>query len=113
MLVVVAVVVAGTTAISLTLGALAAKDLARAVSVGYYVAGAGVLIGCFVLGSRGPLRADWGPEGRPSGMFLPQGVRRASSDERRETIRNSLLLFVFGIGLVALGAIIDPTRHLV
>jgi hypothetical protein len=111
------VVVVGFTAVAaLVLGALAGADLLRALAVGFYCVGAAVLVGSFVIGVRGPLRPEWG-EGEdgqapvPRGGILPRAVRRATPDERSDSKRNSIGLFLFGLALVLIGAGFDPTRH--
>ena len=101
--------------VSLVIGALAGANLLRAEAVGFYVAGAAVLLGSFVIGVRGPLRPEW-EEGKEGVMpatrgFFPRSVRRATSDERSESKRNSVGLFVFGIALIFIGSGFDPTRH--
>jgi len=114
--VLVAVVVSLTAVVSLVIGALDGANLLRALAVGFYVAGVAVLIGSFVIGVRGPLRPEWeedrdGPSSGVRGGFLPRSVRRATSDERSESKRNSFGLFLFGLALVFIGAGFDPTRH--
>ena len=98
------------------IGALDGANLLRALAVGFYVAGAAVLIGSFVIGVRGPLRPEWGEERDPHGLsirgsFLPRSVRRATPEERSDSKRNSFGLFLFGLALVFIGAGFDPTRH--
>jgi hypothetical protein len=116
----VAVVVGFTAVASLILGALDHADLLRALAVGFYVVGAAVLICSFVIGVRGPLRPEWGdrkdgelpaPRGGLAGGILPRAVRRATGDERSDSKRNSIGLFLFGIALVLIGTGFDPTRH--
>jgi len=122
----VAVVVGFTALVSLVLGALDGADLLRAEAVGFYVAGAAVLIGSFVIGVRGPLRPEWGEEKEGSmpaargglspsrslaSSVFPRSVRRATPDERGDSKRNSIGLFVLGIALIFIGAGFDPTRH--
>jgi hypothetical protein len=116
-----AVVIGLTAAVSLILGALAHASLERALADGFYVAGAVVLIGSFVLGMRGPLRAEWGDADQPPpdpgelparrGGLMPRAIRKTTPDERTEARRNSLALFVLGIALVFIGAGFDPSRH--
>ncbi len=116
-----AVVLGGTAAISGALGALAGTSILHALAVGFYLVGAGILFGSLALGSRGPTRADRSAEGDPP--FLPLGPipilprgrrsrRKATPEERRESRRISLGLFVFGLLLVLVGAALDPTRRL-
>jgi hypothetical protein len=111
------VIFALTSVISVTIGALAHANLQRALAVGFYVAGAAVLVGCFVLGLRGPLRADWGDGAQPEmplprrGVVMPRRVRKATPDERTESKRNSLALFALGIVLIVIAASFDPKRR--
>ena len=113
-----AVVVVATAAISVSLGALAHRNLAHSLGVGYYVAGCGALVATLGFGFRGPNRKEYGE--RSAGQVFsfggfggPRRVRRTTAEERSESRRNSLLFFAFGIVLIAIGAAIDPTRSLV
>jgi hypothetical protein len=121
---VIAAIVVGVTAVaSLVIGALAGAGLLRSLAVGFYAAGAGILIVSFVIGVRGPLRPEWeeSQEGEraisvagtmsPTRGFFPRSVRRATPEERSDSKRNSFGLFLFGIALVFIGAGFDPTRH--
>lgn len=110
-------VVAITAAVSLLFGALAHASLERALADGFYVAGSAVLIGSFVLGVRGPLRADWGdvddrpvPQMARGGMFTRK-IRRSTPDERTEARRNSVALFALGLVLLIIGGAFDPSRR--
>jgi hypothetical protein len=105
--------VGGTVAVSLALGALAHASLLRSLAVGFYVVAAGILVGSFVFGVRGPLRPDWGADaqGQPRRGIIPRAIRRATSDERVESKRNSLALFALGVVFVLIGAVFDPTRR--
>lgn len=116
------VVVAATAALSAAVGALAHRNIAHSLAVGYYVVGVGALIGCFVFGLRGPMRRELpDQDSAPSGQSLwlgrgptsPRKLRRTTAEERSEARRNSLLLFAFGILLLVIGTAIDPTRKLV
>jgi hypothetical protein len=119
---VVAVLVCGTAAISVVLGALAGKSLSHSLAIGFYLVGAGVLFCSLALGSRGPMRTDRSVEedepvavGGFMGLArLPLGrrsLRKASPEERSESRRASLGLFVLGLLLVLLGTAFDPARH--
>ena len=108
--------VAVTALVSLVLGALAHASLERAEADGFYIVGVAVLIGSFVLGIRGPMRADWGDvSDEPAmpairgGMF-PRRIRKSTPEERVEARRNSLALFALGIVLIIIGGLFDPTR---
>ncbi|HEY3550784.1 MAG TPA: hypothetical protein VGK69_07015 [Gaiellaceae bacterium] len=119
--VIVAVLVGGTAAISVALGALAGKNLSHALAVGFYLVGAGVLFGSLALGSRGPMRADRNfeddnttivptPIGPPR-LFSRRSLRKATPEERSDARRASLGLFVLGLLLILLGTAFDPSRH--
>jgi hypothetical protein len=115
-----AVLVGLTGSLSLVLGALAHANLAHALAVGFYLAGAFVLVGSFVVGLRGPLRAEWG-EGQEPEMarelpvvrpgFVPRVIRRTTLTERADSRRNSIALVAVGVLLVLIGAGFDPSRN--
>lgn len=110
-----AVIIGLTSATALAIGALAHASLLRALADGFYVAGVAVLIGSFVLGLRGPVRAEWG-EGqeetvRRGGMLMPRVIRRTTVDERTEARQNSLAFFALGLALILIGAGFDPSRR--
>ena len=119
--VIVALLVGGTAAVSVALGALAGTSLLRSLAVGYYLVGAGVLLGSLALGSRGPMRADRSVEDDRApvvpvlgGLHTVRGrrnLRKATPEERRESRRSSLGLFVLGLLIVLLGTAFDPSRH--
>lgn len=101
-----------TIVVSLLLGALAGSNLLRAVATGCYVVGVAILIGSFAMGVRGPLRAEWGEEAQRGLMPLPRGVRRASSEERGDSKRNSVGLFLLAMAFLLIGVGFDPSRNL-
>ncbi|HZS30656.1 MAG TPA: hypothetical protein VFA37_05320 [Gaiellaceae bacterium] len=123
LVVILAVVLGGTAAISASIGALAGKNVPHALAVGYYLVGAGVLFASLAIGSRGPMRADRDAEEeiRPSPLGILGGMvvrsrnrrslRKATPEERRESRLTSMGLFVFGLFVVMLGAAIDPSRR--
>lgn len=104
-----AAIVAATVVVSLLLGLAAGASAARSVAVGFYVAGALLLVGCFVVGARGPLRGVSG-EGETVPLFGAKRVRRATSDERMEASVTAILLFAAGLVLVVLGSVFDPSH---
>jgi hypothetical protein len=109
-----AIVIGGTAAVSAAIGALSGKSIAHALATGYYVAGAAVLVGSFVMGSRGPWRSEVEDVEMGTGTLRPRvrrKRRKATSQERMESKRTSVGLFILGIGLVLLGALVDPTRR--
>ena len=117
------VIFALTSIVSLIIGVLVHASLERSIAIGFYIAGSGVLVGCFIFGLKGPVRADYGtsehPEqplgGQPSvptrSILLPRSIRRATPEERAESKRNSVALFVLGIVLIVIAAAFDPRRR--
>jgi hypothetical protein len=99
--------------VSVIIGALAGSSLLRAAATGCYIVGVAILIASFGMGVRGPLRAEWGEEGQPRGLVpLPRGVRRASGEERSDSKRNSVGLFLLGMVFLLIGIGFDPSRQL-
>jgi hypothetical protein len=110
------VIAALTAAVSVVLGALAHARQERALAGGGYIVGVAILVGSFVLGVRGPLRADWGDvtdQPRPGmlGGGFRRRVRASTPEERVEARRNSLALFGLGIVFIVIGGLVDPTRR--
>jgi hypothetical protein len=104
-----AAVLGATVVMSVILGLLAGSSIGRSVAIGLYVAGAVALLGCFVMGARGPLRGT-GSAGENTPLLGARKVRRATSDERTEASRTAVLLFALGLVLVVLGSVIDPAH---
>ena len=101
------VVAGGTAVLALLLGLLAGSSIARALSVGWYVAGCVLLISGFFVANRGPSR----PQGEGWNPFSTQRwVRWATPDEQRDALSFSALLVIMGLVLIVLGAVAD-TRH--
>ena len=109
-----AIVVAVTAGIAAVLGALAHRNLAHSVAVGFYILGCCALVGTIGFGLRGPNRKEYDerPEGQSSFLRIPRRVRRTTAEERSEGRRNALLFFAFGFILIVIGAAIDPARSL-
>lgn len=99
-----------TVTVSVAIGLIIGSGLARSVSVGLYVAGVALLVGCFVVGARGPLRGV-----NRSGETVPalgaRRVRRATGDERSDSVQTALFLFGLGLALVVVAALIDPAHQ--
>jgi hypothetical protein len=98
-----------TLAVSVLLGLATHGNILRSMAVGLYLAGAVLLGGCFVIGARGPLRGQ-SREGETVSILGASRVRRATGDERSESARTAILLFVLGLSLVILGSLIDPAH---
>jgi len=124
--VIVAVALGGTAAISAALGALSRSSVLHALAVGYYVVGVALLIGCFVVGVRGPWRRtssgdDEEPLAMPPSMMgalfgsgtprRRRSMRKVTPEERREARLTSVGLFALALLLVVVGAAIDPSRR--
>jgi hypothetical protein len=104
------VLFAATVVLSLLLGVAAGAGAEQSVSVGLYVLGAVLLLGCFVFGVRGPLRGA-SSTGEPTSILSARRLRTATPDERNESTRLALLLFVLGLAIVVIGSAIDPTHQ--
>lgn len=102
-------ILAGTVAVSALLGLAAGASVARSIAVGLYVVGSVFLVGCFVVGARGPLRGS-GQRGENVPVVGARRLRRATQDERTESSRTAILLFVLGLTLVILGSLLDPAH---
>ena len=100
----------GTVALSVVIGVAAGSSVARSVSVGLYLAGAALLVGCFVVGARGPLRGV-SQTGETVPILGARRMRRATGDERSDSVQIAILLFALGLGLVVVGALIDPAHR--
>ena len=92
------------------LGLLFGSGLSRAISLGYYGVGCFLLVAGFFVGNRGPLRVKRETGSGPFGMFGTRVMRRATLQEREETINNSAVFVALGIALIILGVIAD-TRY--
>lgn len=102
-------IVVGTGVVAGVIGVASGHGLLRSIAVGLYIAGACLLVGCFVMGARGPLRGV-GAHGETTGALGARGVRRATEDERTDAARTSLLLFGLGIAVIVIAVLIDPAH---
>jgi hypothetical protein len=102
------------------LGALASGGaVGRWVSVAYYIVGAFLLVLGFFAGMRGPLRPRGSDEGADpvTGLFgmgiATRGARRATDDERRDTLATAAIFLVVGLWLIVLGILVDGSADVV
>jgi hypothetical protein len=101
-----------TVVLSLGFGALAHASLSRSIAIGLYLVGSVILIFGFFVGNRGPFRHE--QEDNETGYSLiPRGVRKASVEERKESISISVLFVVLGLGLIVLGVVSDSSHRLI
>ena len=98
-----------TVVLSLAFGAVSGAPLARSIAIGLYLIGAVILIFGFFVGNRGPWRHEQGDEGF---SILPRGVRRATAQERKESVSLSVLFIALGFGLIILGVLSDSAHSL-
>jgi len=106
-----------TAAVSL-LGALAAgASPGRALATGFYLVGAFLMIAGVLSGARGPLRAAGTSDRAPALTLFGFGVtaralRKASHEERHDTLVTAVLFLGLGLALVAVGVAADPNVEL-
>jgi hypothetical protein len=104
-----ATVLAADVVISLLLGLAAGAGAERSISVGLYVLGVLLLVGCFVFGVRGPLRGV-GSTGETTPVLGARRIRTATAEERTESTRTAIALFLAGIVVVVVASVVDPTH---
>jgi hypothetical protein len=79
-------------------------DVSRSLAIGYYLVGAGLLIGGFFVGNRGPVRAK---RNQPIPMFGSRFVRWATAEELDEAINTSAVYVSLGFALILIGVLAD------
>jgi hypothetical protein len=94
----------GTALISLIAAAMLGSDVSRSLAIGFYAAGACLLIGGFFVGNRGPVRAK---RNQPIPLFGSRFVRWATAEEQAEAINTSAVYVSLGFGLILLGVLAD------
>ena len=99
--------------VSAILGLILGASLSRSVSLGYYLAGCFLLIAGFFVGNRGPLRSKREPGGGGFGLLGPRVLRRATHEEREETINTSAVFIALGLVLIFLGVFADDRYRLI
>ena len=98
-----------TVVLSLAFGAISGGSLTRSIAIGLYLIGAVILIFGFFVGNRGPWRHEHGEGGW---SILPRGIRRATTEERKESMNISVLFIALGFGLIILGVLSDSSHNL-
>jgi hypothetical protein len=102
------VAVAVVAALSAVGGLAFGTGLARAVSLGFYVVGAFLLVGGLFFGNRGPVRLRSLPG--EEGVFGVGGKRRlrwATREEQEDALATSALYVLLGVILVVVGVVVD------
>ena len=106
-----------TAALSLLAGLAAGGSLARALATGFYLVGAFLMIAGLLSGVRGPMRSVGTSDRAPAltlfGLGLTaRGLRRATHEERHDTLFTAVLFLGLGLVLVAVGVAADPNVEL-
>jgi hypothetical protein len=98
--------------VTVPIGLLSSAGVNRAVSLGFYIVGAFLVVLGFLGGSRGPLRSanDYTHD---TALERGRRLRRATPDERQDSMNSAALMIAIGLVLVALGVIIDSRFTLV
>ncbi len=107
------VLLVGTAAVSggfaLLVGLAVGAGASRSVSLAWYLVGAAVAVGGFLIGNRGPARLSGGQGWSPI-SFQGRMLRWATADEQEESINISAVLVALGFVLIVLGVVVD-TRY--
>jgi hypothetical protein len=93
-----------TALISLFAAFMLDADLSRSLAIGFYLVGAGLLIGGFFVGNRGPVRAK---RNQPIPVFGTRFVRWATPEELDEAINTSAVYVSLGFALILVGVVAD------
>jgi hypothetical protein len=101
---------AGTGVVSLAIGLLVGAGVTRSLSVGFYIAGASLLIFGFFVGNRGPVRVKGDPGFGMFGVFQNRQLRWATGSEQFESLSLSVVFVALGLVLIILGIVTD-TRY--
>jgi hypothetical protein len=90
------------------LGLALGTPLPRAISLGFYLMGAFLLVAGFFMGNRGHarLRGEPGDEGL-WGLGRKRGVRLATSEEHADATATTTILITLGFILIVFGVIAD------
>ena len=102
-----------TAAAALLLGLAFGASSARSLSLGFYVAGAFLLVAGFFMGNRGPVRLQGQPGAEGLwGFGSGRRVRWATPDEREEAINLSAVFVALGFVLILVGVAADSRYSL-
>lgn len=98
----------GVVVLAILAGLVLGAPLSRAISVGFYLVGAFLLVAGFFMGNRGPtrLRGEPGEEG-VWGLGRRRGVRLATAEERADAVSATGVFITLGFILIVIGVIAD------
>jgi hypothetical protein len=105
-LVILGALAAITAAISVVVGFAVGSDLSKTLAIGFYLAGAALLMGGFFVGNRGPVRAS---RDQAIPIIGARFVRWATREELEDTLNASGVYVSLGFALILLGVIADST----
>jgi hypothetical protein len=113
-----AVTAAVVAAVGALIGVVTGTATGRAVSVGYYLVGALLIVLGFFAGNRGPLRPRRTDDDEPvAGLFglglARRGARRASGEEQQDALATAAIFLGVGAWLILLGVIADGSVKVV
>jgi len=95
---------------ALPAGLLAHASLNRAISLGFYLVGALLVVIGFAGGSRGPYRSDPPVDG--GSIRFGRRLRRATVAELNETMSVAAIVIAIGLALLVIGIAIDDRQKL-
>jgi sulfite exporter TauE/SafE len=91
-------------ATAVPVGLLTHGSLNRAVSLGFYILGAFLVVIGFAGGTRGPFRSA-AEDHEP--VRLGRRLRRATLEELNETMNIAAIVVVIGVVLLVIGVVVD------
>jgi hypothetical protein len=101
---VLAALAAAAAVVSLITALVLGADVSRSLALGFYLAGAALLVAGFFVGNRGPVRAK---RNQPIPIFGSRFVRWATPEELEETINTSAVYVSLGFALILIGVLAD------
>ena len=109
-------IAAPTAVFSALIGLAAGTAVTDALATGFYIVGALIMVVGVLSGVRGPLRSESVSDtdaGSVLGLgFGPRRLRKATDEERRDSVSTAVLFLVLGFVLVAFGVVADSEVEL-
>jgi hypothetical protein len=105
-------------AVAALVAVLVGADVGRGVALAYYIVGAFLLVLGFFAGVRGPLRPRAVDESNAvTGIFgvgvSMRGARKATTDERQDSVATAGLFITTALWLILLGVVVDGSVSIV